>query len=65
MKPGLFYLFPNENFLDLNPYQCGYADNAPEPLSARVHEIIICSTMSSPDPEGWLPMMRTAWNTIT
>ena len=29
MKPGLFYLFPNENFLDLNPYQCGYADNAP------------------------------------
>lgn len=27
MKPGLFYLFPNENFLDLNPYQSGYADN--------------------------------------
>lgn len=27
MKPGLFYLFPNENFLDLNPYQGGYADN--------------------------------------
>ncbi len=27
MKPGLFYLFPNENFLDLNPYQAGYADN--------------------------------------
>lgn len=29
MNPGLFYLFPNENFLDLNPYQCGYADNSP------------------------------------
>lgn len=27
LKPGLFYLFPNENFLDLNPYQGGYADN--------------------------------------
>ena len=27
LKPGLFYLFHNENFLDLNPYQCGYADN--------------------------------------
>lgn len=27
MKPGLFYLFPNEIFLDLNPYQGGYADN--------------------------------------
>lgn len=27
MKPGLFYLFPNENFLDLNPYQAGYSDN--------------------------------------
>lgn len=29
LKPGLFYLFPNENFLDLLPYQSGYADNAP------------------------------------
>ncbi len=27
LKPGLFYLFPNGNFLDLNPYQAGYADN--------------------------------------
>ncbi len=29
MKPGMFYLFPNQNYLDLRPYQSGYADNAP------------------------------------
>lgn len=27
MKPGMFYLFPNQNYLDLRPYQSGYADN--------------------------------------
>lgn len=27
MKPGLFYLFQNQNYLDLRPYQAGYADN--------------------------------------
>lgn len=30
MKPGLFNLFPNENYLDLRPYQSGYADNEPK-----------------------------------
>ena len=27
MKPGMFYLFQNQNYLDLKPYQAGYADN--------------------------------------
>lgn len=27
LKPGLFYLFPNLNYLDLIPFQAGYADN--------------------------------------
>lgn len=27
LKPGLFCLFPNQNYLDLIPFQAGYADN--------------------------------------
>lgn len=29
LKSESFYLFPNNNFLDLTPYQCGYAENEP------------------------------------
>lgn len=59
-KPGLFYLFPNQNYLDLIPFQSGYADNdstASYGPTARNHYLFHyvisgAGTLTADDEEG-------------